>query len=211
MKSMFYKIILGKEPLLSLAINDWALIDSSINLIPVEVSLSKEFSFIYELNENYNPANTTGFVVWNNDFHNFQRLELFGELKKLGYKFPPLIGKNSQVGLNTTIGENTWIQSNCIIGNNVTVDLNVCIGMNSTVGPNSHIGKNSWIGQNSIVGSNVKIYNNSSLSSRIMIADNVNIGKQVQIDTARNINNDVSDFSFSICSGTLDGIIVNYN
>jgi len=207
---MYYKIILGQEPWLSLAINDWSLIDSSINLVPIEVTLSKNYSYNYNLSEKYSLYNTTGFVAWNNDFHNFQRLELFGVLKRLGYKLPPLIGKNSQVGINTTIGENTWIQSNCIISNNVTIDHNVYIGMNSSIGPQSRIGKNTWIGQNAVVGSNVEINSNSSLSSKIWIADNVIIGKQVQIDSEKNIYNDMNDFSFSICSGQISGDIVNY-
>jgi hypothetical protein len=201
---------MGKEPWLSFAVTGWTLTAPSLVIVPVEVSLSKNYSFNYGLVDTYNPLNASAFVAWDDDFENFQRLELMGFLKARGFKLPPLIETNCQLGKNVDIKENCWIQPNCVIADNVSVGMNVFLGMNSRVGLKTVIGNNTWIGQNVIVGSNVKISSHVSLASRMLISDNISIGKQVRIDTSREIFESWEDFTFSMCLGKINGSIINY-
>jgi hypothetical protein len=99
------KYIIGCDDLLDCALSDWQAIGTDDILIPIEVGLNEVYGFDFATIHKLSPENATAFVAWGNGFMNFQRLEIFMEMKKLGFKLPPLISRNSHVPENVTLSE----------------------------------------------------------------------------------------------------------
>ena len=208
---MPYKLIVGKQPWLSLAAEDWKRSDPDLQLHEIEVSLEKNYQFSpLELPNPVN-KNHTAFVAWGPDFLNFQRLELMTMLKMCGFKMPPLISANAIVYQSAQINENAWIQPFAFIGPNSTVGVNSVIGMYTTLYYSCAIGKNTWIGSNVQMGSSVEVGSNTLLGSGVRVSDNSKIGKNSRIEDERVITGDWLEGQFSLKISNLEGRIFDYS
>jgi UDP-3-O-[3-hydroxymyristoyl] glucosamine N-acyltransferase len=205
---MFSKIILGAEPWLSMAIEDWQLIEPGSKLIPIEIKLNKNFVFDVSQLDEYHAGEATGFVAWGPDFLNFQRLELVGQLKKKGFKMPALIHPSAQVSASAKCQENVWVQALSYVGPNTFLEFNSCISVGTKIGSSVSIQKSVWLGQSSIIKSGATVGAHSALGDGVQVLNNINIGRQVRIDSACVVDKDVPEKTFRIRNSNLQGVIV---
>jgi UDP-3-O-[3-hydroxymyristoyl] glucosamine N-acyltransferase len=210
-RSMTCKIIYGCEPWLSMARDDWALVEPLTELIPITQEIDKNFRFDFSKLLELKSAEMTAFVAWGSDFLNFQRLELFGELKKIGLQMPPLIHPSSQVSPSAKIQENVWIQANSYIGPHTRIEFNSWVLRGSQIGSSCLIGRNGWIGHRCNIGSCVEIGSNVLLGDSIKVDDYVKIGKQVRVDKPIHLTKDIASQSFILRSSNLEGRIIDYS
>ena len=119
-----------------------------------------------------------GFVAVGYKSMNAYREKIFKSLKKLGYKLPSYISKNSIIAKNVKIGENCFIQENQVIqthvkiGNNVTLWCGNIIGHHNTIKDHCFITSNVVIAGNCIIGKNTFIGIKTAIKEGIKIGDN---------------------------------------
>jgi acetyltransferase-like isoleucine patch superfamily enzyme len=202
------KIILGVEPWLSMAVDDWRLVKPETDLIPIEIKLDENFLFDLTLLNNYLSEDVTGFVAWGPEFLNFQRLELVGALKKKGFKLPALIHPSAQVSVLARYQENVWIQALCYVGPNSSLEFNCCICVGSKIGANAIVNKSAWIGQSSTIKHGAVVGAHSVLGDGVQVSSHVIVGRQVRIDTACIVDRNVAEKTFRILNNDLQGVIV---
>jgi UDP-3-O-[3-hydroxymyristoyl] glucosamine N-acyltransferase len=207
---MPFKLIIGEEPWLSIAVEDNLLVDSTQDITAIPLNINSEYKFDLSFLEDFDPKKYTGFIAWGSSYSNFQRLDLMGELKKKGFRLPPLINPNAQVSANLKILENSWVQSGCVISSNVTIGYNVCLCMGVKVGPNTHIGNSTWIGENSSIGYMCNINSNVTLGSMVTVKDSLKIGNQVIIEHPMVVEENLQDKKFFLKTGNVIGEIINY-
>lgn len=205
------KLLVGQSPWLEMAADDWALAqpDTALNLLPI--GLNKHYGYDLGNLRSYSPADTTAFVAWGPEFLNFQRLELMGELKKRGFKMPPLLHPNAVISPSAQFQENAWVQAQSVIGPQVKVGMNACIGMAVRVGAFSQLGKSVWIGAGASLGSWVRVDANAFIAQQMEVADSVSIGRQAQIEVMQRIERDWPEKAFHIHASGLRGNIVELN
>jgi hypothetical protein len=206
---MTSKLVIGKQPWLALASDAWKKSDPALDIIEFEVGLTLDYRFDLGTIPDSDAANITAFVAWGPDFLNFQRLELVGELKKLGYKMPPLICQTAIIGGGARVMENAWIQPFVFVGSNSVIGTNSFIGMHTSLLYACEIDKSVWIGANVRLGAGVKVGAHSLLGDSIYVADQISIGKNVRIDKACDIVCDWADGQFSLQNSGLQGKIID--
>lgn len=208
---MLCKVIIGQEPWLSLAISDWQQLEPTIEINSISLTMGSNFHFDFSRTLDLIPSDCTIFIAWGPDFLNYQRWEIFGEFKKRGFKLPPLISRNSNIGTTSKIQENSWVRSFSQIGDHCNILLNSYIGSYSELGSNITVGRNVWIGSRCNVGSNVNIGDNTYLSNETSIDQSVTIGKHVELQMPSEIHSDVKDKSFHLQASNLKGLIIDHS
>ena len=203
------KLVVGMEPWLSLAMESWEECDSSLQLLRHELSIDQEHKFDFSFLENIDSTSTTGFVAWGSAFLNFQRAEIMGELKKKGFKMPPLISPSALVSKSVRVMENAWIQSRATIEPQAVVGFNAVICSGARVGVSSIISKNVWIGDDARIGPMVKIGSNVTLGSCVRVNDGVVVGRQAYIEPPTVIGSNWPDNGFRFISRSMEGVIVD--
>lgn len=112
----------------------------------------------------------------------------FIKLKKIGYKFPKIISRNTNISSDAKVGNGSIIMKGCIINSGVKIGENCIINSGSIIehdvqiGDNCHIapgaiingsviiGKNSFIGSGSILKQSIKLKKNSFIQAGKFIA-----------------------------------------
>lgn len=205
---MSCKLVIGQQPWLSLAADTWRRIDPSLDVREIEIDVNREYQFdLVKLPDDV-LADTTAFVAWGPTFLNFQRFELMGELKKKGYKMPPLVSPTAVVSPSARVLENAWIQDFAFVGAASVIGFNSVIGMNARLLYQCVVDKSSWISDDVRLDSGVRVGANSVLGRGVQVAENVQIGKNVQIDNAINILSDLPDGRFNLGETRLEGQII---
>lgn len=205
-----HKVILGQTPWLEMAAEDWLLAQPGLTLNLVEVVLDRSYGFDLSKLADLDPATSSGFVAWGPKFLNFQRLELMGELKKLGLKMPPLVHPSAQVSPSARLQENAWVQAQAVIGPQVMIGLNAHVGIGARMAAFSSLGKHAWLGQDVRVGVKVKVEAHAVLGDGVVVADGVNIGRQACIETPGLISVDWPDKAFRLRSSGLEGRVIQH-
>lgn len=204
------KIVIGKEPWLSMALEDWKLAEPLTVLVPFEIKLDQNYLIDFPNLDAFSPSEVTGFVAWGPEFLNFQRYELFGEFKKKGFKLPALIHSTAQVSPSAILHENVWVQAMTYIGSKTLIEPNCNISLGVSIASGVTIRRNSWIGQRTTIGHSVKIGSNTVLNSEINVFSNIEIGRQVFIDTPLTINKNINDKYFHLQKNNLQSQIIKY-
>lgn len=202
------KIVLGTDPWLSMAMEDWRLVEPFADLIPIEIKLDKNYLFELPSLEEFESEGVTGFVAWGPEFLNFQRLELYGELKKRGFKLPPLIHPSAQVSPSAKIQENVWLNALSQLGPRSQIEFNCCVCLGAAIGSDVIIKKNTWIGQYSKVKNAAIVGSHTLLGDGVTVNSNISIGRQVRIESSLIIEMNVSDKNFQINASNLKGEII---
>lgn len=205
------KLILGCQPWLALAQDQWAQVEPDTELILHPVALDASYQFDFGALSAFDPQTCTAFVAWSSDFLNFQRLELMGEFKKRGFKMPPLCSPHAVISASATIQENAWIQPLAIVGPGAVIGVNACVGMGARVGAASRIGKSVWLGENVRIGSACTVESHAVLGAGVEVVDGIRIGRQACIERPDRIDADWPDYAFRWLRSDLDGTIVDYS
>lgn len=190
------KYIVGRGDLLGAAVSDW--IDTGINdvIIPIELELKKDYSLDFSIIHNLSPVNATAFVVWGNDFMNFQRLDIFTELKKIGFKLPPLICNKAKVDRDVKISENVYVASGVHIGFNSSIGFNTVIMQGVIVGSDVVIGNSCFVDIKSVLKSNVILGDYSVIGLKCMIGKAVEIKKNTYINSQSEVLNHINENTY---------------
>jgi UDP-3-O-[3-hydroxymyristoyl] glucosamine N-acyltransferase len=205
---MRFKVLVGQSPWLEMAADDWALVLPDTVLHCVEITLDEQYGYDLRELDKFSPENSTAFVAWGPDFLNFQRLELVGELKKRGFKMPPLIHPRAVLSPSVQCQENVWIQALAVIGPKVQIGMNACVGVGSCVGAFNQIGRSVWIGDNASLGAWVKVDAHAVVGQRVEVAERVRIGRQACIEVPQRIEHDWPEKSFHMQASRLRGHII---
>jgi UDP-3-O-[3-hydroxymyristoyl] glucosamine N-acyltransferase len=206
---MYSKFIVGAHPWLALAIEDCRLADTDVEVVAIPVDLDAEYRFVLDEVPKKVQTGATAFVAWGPKFLNFQRLELMGELKKLGYKMPPLISPCASVSSTAKIMENAWVQGMAFVGPGVSVGTNSVIGIQASLLQNCIIDKNVWIGARVSLSDGVTIGSNTILGDGVEVLSNVAVGKGACIERPAKIAELWPDGKFSLNASKLDGAIID--
>jgi len=206
---MNYKIILGKEPWLSMALEDWSLLEKDCRLIPLKIDLATDYSFIMPEVHRYDTDTTTCFVAWGFDFLNFQRYEIVGKLKNIGFSLPPIIHPSAVVSDSLIIRENSWVQAFCEIEPSVKIGMNTVISKKTIIGFQSVIGNNSFIGSKVNIKNDVKVGANVYLGDGVTIHSNLVIGDKCHLEFPEHISGHIINNSFAFATSNLSGSIIS--
>ena len=206
---MLSKVLVGQSPWLEMASDDWALSQPDTLIHCVEIAPDEQYGYDLGELDQFDPENSTAFVAWGPDFLNFQRLELVGELKKRGFKMPPLIHPHALLSPSVQCQENVWIQALAMIVPKVEIAMNACIGIGSCIGAFNDIGKSVWIGNNTNFAAWVKVDAHAVVGPRVEVAERVRIGRQACIEVPQRIEKDWPEKSFHLQTGNLRGRIID--
>lgn len=204
------KLILGIEPWLSLAAVYWTEAVPGISCRTHQVSLDAEYKFDFNFLASYPSSEMTGFVAWGNEFINFQRWEIFGELKKRGFKLPPLIHPNAIGADPKSVGENSWISPQTVISPNANIGINSVIGIATIIGSGVTIKNNVWVGDNSSIGYKCEIDSHVIIGNCVNIDPQIKVGKFSIREVPGRIHSDVDNRSFNFLLNDLQGTIIDY-
>ena len=205
---MSHKLILGCSPWLELAADDWARSDPHARLTLLPIALDRRYQFDLDCLRDIDPAAQTAFVAWGPEYLNFQRLELFGELKTRGIKLPPLVHPGAVVSATASLQENVWVGAMAIIGPRARIGMNVTICPGARVGVGCEVERSAWIGQDARLADGAVVGSNTYLGNAVSVAAGVRIGRQSRIDTAEHIAADWKEKSFKIGPSKLSGEII---
>ena len=117
---------------------------------------------------------------------------IYKKAKKLKFKFPKIISKNSYISKNTHLGEATVVMNGCFINSNVKIGKNSIINNKVLLEHDVQIGNNTHVSTGAILNGGVKVGNNVFIGSGSIIKENVIINSNSIIGMGtivlRNIN-----------------------
>jgi|MGYP001171626249 sugar O-acyltransferase (sialic acid O-acetyltransferase NeuD family) len=116
-----------------------------------------------------------------------KRRKIFLKLKKIGFKFPPIISKKSHISRYSTIDDGSIVMHNVVINSNVRIGMNCIINTNSLIEHDSVIGDHCNISTSSTINSTVRVGNNCFIGSGTIIKQCVSIGENSFIKMGKKI------------------------
>ncbi|MGI4938145.1 MAG: DapH/DapD/GlmU-related protein [Janthinobacterium lividum] len=197
---MSCKYVIGTGAVLDWAVASWreAAPECDIRRVALDQDRSYVFNFevLAQCAESASIAGTTAFAAIDQRFLNFRRVELFAELKAMGFSMPALISPGAVVSASAVIGENVWIGAGAIIGAGCQVGFNAVIGAGANLGSDSRIGNSAWIEAGVLVGGNAKIGLNATIGHGVILGDGVEVGKLSIIDRPGRVTANVAARTF---------------
>jgi len=177
------KIIVGSGTFLEWAMAAWHEADPELKLTAINITQDSSYRFDLSTLEGIEAnSDTTAFAACNEQFLNFRRFELMGELKARGFAMPALICPGALVANTAQIGQNSVIGAGAIIGHGCQIGFNTVIGAGANIGSQTRIGTSNWIESGVIIGSNAKTGANATIGHGVMIGNKVEIGKLCIVD-----------------------------
>lgn len=204
------KLILGKEPWLTMAMEQWAQCDPELELVAVNVAVDANYCFDLTRLDAIDPVSHSGFVAWGPEFLNFQRLELMNELKKRGFKMPPLCSPNANISQSAKLMENAWIEPFSVIGPDVTIEMNVHVGSHVVIGQSCTVKKHAWIADAVRLSSDALVGSNAYVGPRTEVLSHVKIGRQAWIENTPRIDQNWPAYGFALHRSDLKGQIIDH-
>lgn len=115
------------------------------------------------------------------------RKKLFLKLKKIGFKIPKIISKNSYISDNCKIGEGSMIFNHVLINSKAEIGKNCIINSKALIEHNVKIGNNCHISTGAIVNGNVLIEDNCFIGSGSIIKQGIKIKKNSVIPMGKSV------------------------
>jgi UDP-3-O-[3-hydroxymyristoyl] glucosamine N-acyltransferase len=190
------KFVIGKGAALESAIAAWRETDPTLELRPV--SLEQDSSYLFDLAalDGLTAADASAFVAFDDQFLNFRRFELMGQLKSRGFSMPPLICRGALVSSSAIIGENVLVGPGAIVDHGCRLDFNAVIGAGANIGSSSRIGSSAWIEAGVVIGRGAKIGANATIGLGVIVGDSVDIGKLSVVDVPGKITQNIASKTF---------------
>ena len=113
-----------------------------------------------------------GFIYKNNLT---KRINIYKNLKKIGFNIPIIQSKNSYVSKKTKIGDGTIIMHNSFVNTNVSIGSNVILNTGSIIEHDSNIGDNCHISTGVIINGTCNVGDNSFIGSGSVLPNNYNV------------------------------------
>lgn len=136
------------------------------------------------------------FVAVDSNALNYARLEVYGRLRLLGFKYDTLIHPSAIVDCSARIGENCWIGAGAIIGPSVRVGHNTFIGAGSRVELGAAIGAHTWVGAGAAIGRGVSIGTHAVIGDEVKIGALVSVGRHCVVDVPGHYTATLADGMF---------------
>ena len=121
------------------------------------------------------------------------RISLFKHLKKIGFKLPTIISKNSKFSNYSKVGESSILFNLTIVSANTKIGTNCIINNSAIIEHDCVINNNCHISTGVIINGNVIVGENSFIGSGTIIRNNLNIGKNVVIGAGNYIKENIPD------------------
>lgn len=204
------KYVIGQGALLQWALRSWAEIEPETELIPLEIG-QEQYSFdLSAVSSLKAPSEATAFVIWNEDFLSFRRLELMGEFKARGYKMPALLCKGALISESVRIGENVSIGAGAVIGPDCQIGMNAHIGQGALLGAKVQVGKSAWVAGGVQMGMGSTLGAHSVIGQGVIVADGVSIGRQAVLAHAGRRTEPLPDKTYLLARLEQEVRIIDY-
>ena len=192
------KFIFGNGETLNWALASWSEIEPDSNFHPIEIEQNSDFQFQSEKLQSLNLSNkeVTAFIAWGPQFLNFQRLELMGLIKSLGFKMPPLVCRHAMIANNVSIADNCVIGTGTIIGQGCKIGYNSVIGAGCIIAHDVHISNSVWVNDGVQIAPKVNIDSHSTIGYGVILEEGIHIGRQALLDRPGKYANSVSSKTF---------------
>jgi carbonic anhydrase/acetyltransferase-like protein (isoleucine patch superfamily) len=194
------KYVVGVGRLLDWAILAWAELDPALELRKVVLPQDKSHAFDFSELQALQSEDATAFVALGNDFLNFQRFELMGMMKSLGFKMPPLVCRGAVVAVSAQVGENSWIGSGALVSMDANIGFNCVVGAGANIGSGAKVGNSAWLAPGVMVGAASRVGAHSILGMGVLVQDGVQVGKQCVLEMPGSIAADIPSKTFHLAS-----------
>ena len=193
---MLSKIVVGFGDALELAVAGWRETDPALHIEAIALAQDASYRFDLSALDPFDAQHTTAFAALDQQFLNFRRFELMGEMKARGFKLPPLVCRGALVAADVRIQENCVIGASAIIGCNSRIGFNTVIGAGANVGMGCEIGNSVWIEPRVLIGRRVKIGSNAMIGQGVVLQDGVRVGRHSIVDWSGDIPTSVEAKTF---------------
>jgi len=186
--------------MLDWALAAWAEVDPTLTLH--KLALQQDASYAFDLSAlcNMSLDGATAFVAMGPQFLNFQRFELMGVVKSLGFKMPPLVCPGAVVAATAKLGENCSIGAGALIGVGADIGFNCVVGAGAHIGAGTRIGHSAWFSPGVLVGSACTIGAHATLDMGVLVPDGMHVGKQCVLEKPGRLTADVKAKIFHLVS-----------
>ena len=124
--------------------------------------------------------------------NNKVRIQIFNDLKKIGFSIPAIIHPMSVVEPSANVKEGAQIMMGALVGSDCIIGENCIINSGSIVSHDSNIGDHSHIAPGAVLGGHVEIKSNVVIGMGATIFLSVKIGENAIINNGKNIFSDIN-------------------
>lgn len=124
--------------------------------------------------------------------NNKVRIQIFNDLKKIGFSIPAIIHPMSVVEPSAKVKEGAQIMMGALVGSDCIIGENCIINSGSIVSHDSNIGDHSHIAPGAVLGGHVEIKSNVVIGMGATIFLSVKIGENAIINNGKNVFSDIN-------------------
>jgi sugar O-acyltransferase (sialic acid O-acetyltransferase NeuD family) len=121
------------------------------------------------------------------------RENCFKNLKKIGFKLPSIISKNSYFSKYSTIGEGSIVMHGVVVNGFSSIGKNCIINSNSTIEHDVIIGNNCHVAGGAIINGGTVIGDGTFIGSGTVLKQGIKIGKNCVISANTFLRKDIKD------------------
>tara|TARA_B100000787_G_scaffold87542_1_gene64638 strand:- start:291 stop:914 length:624 start_codon:yes stop_codon:yes gene_type:complete len=121
------------------------------------------------------------------------REDCFKNLKKIGFKLPPIISKYAYFSKKSKIGEGSIVMHGAVVNAFSSIGKNCIINTNSTIEHDVMIGDNCHIAGGAVINGGVKILSGTFIGSGAVIKQGVEVGKNCIIQANVFLKKDIKN------------------
>jgi len=129
-----------------------------------------------------NPRDIRVFVAIDQNALNFARLDLYCQVRLLGFKGDTLVHPRAVVDPGVSLGENCWIASAAVLSGSVRVGNNSFVGAAARLDAQASIAAHVWVGAGASIGQQTSVGSHSVVGADVHVAAHTRIGRYCVID-----------------------------
>lgn len=189
---MACKWIIGAGAFLDLAHDAWQRACPGLEVVKVVLPQNALYDFELGALDALSPAEGTAFVVFDERFANFKRVELMQAVMARGFKLEPFIGPRAVVAGGVQVGLNAFIGDGAIVGHGSRIDYNSVLLPGVLLGSGVHVRPSCWLESGVQVGDGAQIGAHSTLRMGALVAPKVQIGRHCELGWPQRYGQDVA-------------------
>lgn len=128
------------------------------------------------------PGGVRVFVAVDQNALNFARLDLYRQVRLLGFKCDTLVHPRAVVEPGATLGENCWIAAAAVLACGVRVGHNSFVGAAARLDAQANIAAHVWVGAGASIGLQASVGSHSVVGADVHVAAHTRIGRYCAID-----------------------------
>ncbi|MBA7527053.1 putative acetyltransferase EpsM [subsurface metagenome] len=176
-------------------LNEYSVVGIIDNTQPIKSSINgvRVIGNDNDLEELYKKGIGYAFIAVGSVKDNSKRRKLFDKTKKIGYKFPVLISRNSIIDNSVEIGKGTIVMPGAVINVSARIGDNCIINTGAIIEHDCKIGSHVHIAPGVSISGDVEIGEQSFVGIGSVIIQGIIIGKNVTIGAGSVVIKDVPD------------------